>query len=112
MLDWYAVDYNERKKEGFKALEALIKEWNDSEKYATLGEIQQACFHLMGSLNKIPSFFISFQFEYFRIFATVSTYDWHGTGKEVLEGTVVIDVYHDDNYGYWLELDWKSNDQR
>lgn len=112
MLDWYAMDYKEKRKEGLKAMEALIKEWNDSKECATLGEIQQACFRVMEALSKVPNFFVSFQLEEFRILATASMYDWHGTGKEELEGTVVIDVYHDDEHGYWLELDWKKNDKR
>lgn len=112
MLDWYAMDYKEKRNEGLKALEALIKEWNDYQEYATLGEVQQACFRLMGALSGIPQLYVSFQFEEFRIFATVSTYDAHGTGKEEFEGTVVIDVYHDNNHDYWMELEWKKNDKR
>lgn len=112
MLDWYAINYKENREKGHKAMEALIKEWSDSKEYATIEEVQQACFRLMGALSKIPHFYVSFQFEEFRIFATASTYDWHGTGKKEYEGTITVDVYHDDKHGYWLELDWKKNDKR
>ena len=112
MLDWYAINYRENREKGHKAMEALIKEWSDLKEYATIEEVQQACFRLMGALSKIPHFLVSFQFEEFRIFATVSTYDAHGTGNEEFEGTVVIDVYHGDSHGYWIEPEWKRNDKK
>lgn len=112
MLDWYAINYRENREKGHKVIEALIKEWNDLKEYATIEEVQQACFRLMGALSKIPHFYVSFQFEEFRIYATVSTYDAHGTGKDEVEGILVIDVYHDDSQGYWIELDWRKNDKR
>lgn len=113
MLDWYAVNFKENKEKGYKALEALIEGWNDLKEYATIGEVQQACFRLMRELSEIPYFYVSFQLEdEFRIVATVSTYNWHETGKEELEGIVFIDVYHTEEHDYWLELDWKENDKR
>lgn len=112
MFDWYTLDYKDNREKGHKAMKTLIKKWGDLKEYATIEEVQQACFRLMRELSEVPHFSVSFQFEEFRIFATASTYDWHGTGKKEYEGTVTVDVYHDDKHGYWLELDWKKNDKR